>query len=46
MNARVICRDCNMATPFDAYQDQIDDWKENCCNIAFNTVSEGGIHGI
>jgi hypothetical protein len=42
MNARVICMDCNMATRLDAYQDQIDEWKENCCDLEFKPITKGG----
>ena len=38
MNARVICRDCNMETGLDPYQDQIEEWKENCCDLEFKEV--------
>jgi hypothetical protein len=34
--------DCNMATGLDAYQDQIDEWKENCCDLKFKPITKGG----
>lgn len=34
--------DCNMTTGIEAYQDQIDEWKENCCDIPFKPMNKGG----
>jgi len=29
--------DCNMEAKIDEYRDQIEEWKEKCCDMAFGT---------
>ncbi len=38
----VVCMDCKMVARLDAYQDQIHEWKENCCDLEFKPITEGG----
>jgi len=35
-----------MTTGLDAYQDQIDEWKENCCDLEFKPITKGDNYGI